>query len=129
MRFRSMLTYAALAITTLGTHGVVSAHTKVVASTPAQGATVTRPGIVRITFSEALLPPTVATSIVMTAMPGMANHSPMIIRNFKTTWSKDNRTLMMTLRKPLAAGSYEARWQAAGADGHRMSGTVSFKVS
>jgi hypothetical protein len=128
MHFRSMLTSAALMLAALSMPGVAIAHTRVVASTPAQGTTVARPRIVTITFSEALLPPTVATSIVMTAMPSMANHSPMVIRNFKTKWSNENRTLTMTLRQPLAAGTYEARWQAAGADGHRMTGTVGFKV-
>ena len=128
MHFRSMLTSAALALAALSMPSVATAHARVTASTPAQGSTVARPRMVTITFSEALLPPTVATSIIMTAMPSMANHSPMVIRNFKTKWSNGNRTLTMTLRKPLAAGSYEARWQAAGADGHRMTGMISFKV-
>ena len=128
MHFRSMLTSVALVLATLGMSGVAIAHTRVVASTPTEGSTVARPRILTITFNEALLPPTVAASIVMTAMPSMANHSPMVIRNFTTKWSNGNRTLTMALRKPLTAGSYEARWQAAGADGHRMSGMVSFKV-
>ncbi|WP_228241595.1 copper resistance protein CopC [Porphyrobacter sp. GA68] len=105
------------------------AHTKVVASTPAQGSTVARPRVVTLTFSEALLPPTAAASIVMTAMPGMANHSPMIIRNFATAWSNGNRTMTLSLRQPLRAGTYEVRWQAAGADGHRMKGVVNFVAS
>ena len=102
------------------------AHTKVVSSTPAEGSKVARPRIVALTFSEALLPPTAAASIVMTAMPGMANHSPMIIRNFTSGWSNSNRTMTLTLRQPLRAGTYEVRWQAAGADGHRMKGVVNF---
>ena len=102
------------------------AHTKVVSSTPAEGSTVARPRVVALTFSEALLPPTAAASIVMTAMPGMANHSPMIIRNFTSGWSNSNRTMTLTLRQPLRAGTYEVRWQAAGADGHRMKGVVNF---
>ena len=105
------------------------AHTKVVASTPAQGATVKAPRGVTLTFSETLLPPTAAASIVMTAMPGMANHSPMIIRNFTTAWSNGNKTMTLSLRQPLRAGTYEVRWQAAGADGHRMKGTVNFVAS
>ena len=102
------------------------AHTKVVSSTPAEGSAVARPRVVALTFSEALLPPTAAASIVMTAMPGMANHSPMIIRNFTSGWSNSNRTMTLTLRQPLRAGTYEVRWQAAGADGHRMKGVVNF---
>lgn len=108
---------------------VALAHSRVVASTPAEGATVKAPRVVTLTFSEALLPPTAAASIVMTAMPGVKDHGEMVIRNFTTAWSDGNRTMTLALRKPLGAGTYELRWQAAGADGHRMKGVVGFKVS
>jgi methionine-rich copper-binding protein CopC len=65
----------------------------------------------------------------MTAMPGMPNHGEMTIRNFTTAWSNSNRTMTLNLRQALRAGTYEVRWQAAGADGHRMTGTVNFTVS
>lgn len=120
------LVAAALAVSLTPT--VALAHARVVASTPAEGATVARPRALSITFSEAMLAPTVAASIVMTAMPGMADHPPMTIRNFQSAWSNDNRTITLTLRQPLATGSYDLRWQAAGADGHRMTGKVSFIV-
>ncbi|GGB62074.1 copper homeostasis periplasmic binding protein CopC [Blastomonas aquatica] len=129
MRIRSILAYIAAGVVTLALPSIVMAHTKVVASTPAQGTTVARPKQVRLTFSEALLPPTVATSIVMTAMPGVKNHGEMVIRNFTSSWSDGNKTLTLMLRQPLRAGSYDVRWQAAGADGHRMTGKVSFNVS
>lgn len=129
MGFRSFLAYAAASLATLALPSTVMAHTKVVASSPAQGATVAKPKQVKLTFSEALLPPTVATSIVMTAMPGVKNHGEMVIRNFTSSWSDGNKTLTLMLRQPLRAGSYDIRWQAAGADGHRMKGTVSFTVS
>lgn len=129
MRIRFSLVYlmaAALAVSL--TPAVAFAHARVVASTPAEGATVTKPRALSITFSEAMLAPTVAASIVMTAMPGMADHPPMTIRNFQSAWSNGNRTITLTLRQPLATGSYDLRWQAAGADGHRMTGKVSFTV-
>ena len=62
-------------------------------------------------------------------MPGMPNHGEMVIRNFTTAWSNGNKTMTLKLKQPLRAGSYDVRWQAAGADGHRMKGTVSFTVS
>lgn len=105
------------------------AHTKVVSSTPAEGATVGRTKMVTLNFSESLLPPTVAATIVMTAMPGMPNHGEMPIRNFTTAWSNSNRTLTLKLKQPLRAGTYEVRWQAAGADGHRMNGVTHFVIS
>ena len=129
MKIRSLIAGFALAVTALSTPALTMAHTRVVASTPAQGTTVERPRVVTLTFSEALLPPTAAASIVMTAMPGMADHSPMVIRNFTTAWSSGNRIMTLNLRQPLRAGTYEVRWQAAGADGHRMNGTVNFIVS
>lgn len=129
MRISSILAFAAASAASLAMPSMVIAHTKVVASTPAQGTKVAKPKQVTLTFSEALLPPTVATSIVMTAMPGMKNHGEMVIRNFTTSWSNGNKTLTLALKQPLRAGDYDVRWQAAGADGHRMTGKVSFTVS
>ncbi|WP_417614032.1 copper resistance protein CopC [Parasphingorhabdus sp.] len=130
MNFRNILQIGtfAIAISAASIPAASQAHTQVIASTPAEGAAVARPRSVTMTFSEALLPPTVATSIVMTAMPGMKNHQPMVIRNFTPAWSNNNKTLTLSLRKPLQAGTYEVRWQAAGSDGHRMKGTVNFTV-
>ena len=106
----------------------MAAHSKVVASTPAEGAIVKGPRLLSVTFSEPMLTPTAAASVVMTAMPGVANHGEMVIRNFTTAWSADRKTMTLTLRQPLKAGDYDLRWQAAGADGHRMKGTVRFVV-
>ena len=129
MRFSTIIATAALVFATVGAPSVAVAHTRVVSSSPTEGATVSRPRALTMTFSEALLTPTMAASIVMTAMPGMANHSPMVIRNFQAAWSNGNKTLTLNLREPLRTGTYEVRWQAAGADGHRMTGTVHFTVS
>ena len=74
------------------------------------------PGPARIVlrFNERLIGSTVKTEVVMTGMPGMADHPPMTIRNYQSSWSTDNRTVTLTLRQPLATGSYELRWQATG---------------
>ena len=128
MKFITLFSVVALLAAPLTAPTAALAHTKVVASTPAQGASVKAPRSLTLTFSEALLPPTAAASIVMTAMPGMPNHGEMVIRNFTTAWSNGNKTMTLTLKQPLRAGSYDVRWQAAGADGHRMKGTVSFTV-
>lgn len=128
MKIKTALTALALAALGAGMPSAVLAHSKVVASTPAQGTTVAKPRVITLTFSEALLPPTATARIVMTAMPGMANHGEMLIRNFTTAWSNNNRTMTLNLKQPLRAGTYELRWQAAGADGHRMNGVVKFNV-
>lgn len=128
MNFRSIVAVSALTLTTISVPASVLAHTKVVASIPAQGATVSSMRNISMTFSEALLVPTVGVSIVMTAMPGMPDHGEMQIRNFTQSWSDGNRKLVLKLKKPLVIGTYDVRWQAAGADGHRMKGKVSFVV-
>lgn len=123
--FYSGLIGAAFALTSVQP---AVAHTRVVASTPAQGAHVGAPRTLTLSFSEPLLVPTAAVAVVMTAMPGMPDHGDMFIRNFTQTWSDNNRKLTLTLKKPLQTGTYDIRWQAAGADGHRMSGKVTFTV-
>jgi len=127
---KSWISAAAL-MACLATAGVptANAHSKVVASTPGQGAKVSAPKTVVLNFSEALIPPTASVAIVMTAMPGVKNHGEMVIRNFTQSWSDNNRIWTLKLRQPLRTGSYDIRWQAAGADGHRMKGTVNFIVN
>lgn len=129
MKFASLIASVALASAALTSPAATFAHSKIATSAPAEGATVAKPRVVTLNFTEALLTPTAVASIVMTAMPGVKNHGEMVIRNFTPSWSNKNRTLTLKLREPLRAGSYEVRWQAAGADGHRMTGKVSFKVS
>ncbi|MFN3990426.1 MAG: copper resistance protein CopC [Erythrobacter sp.] len=117
----------ALALSAL-TPAAVLAHVELAASTPAAGSAVKAPQAISLTFSEPVDPATTAASIIMTAMPGMANHGEMPIRNFTASWSGDGRTMTLTLRKPLPTGSYDVRWQAAASHGHVMSGTVTFDV-
>jgi methionine-rich copper-binding protein CopC len=125
MRISAFL--AAIALATLAPSALL-AHVKLTASTPAAGAETKAPKQITLTFSQPVDPATAAASIVMTAMPGMANHGEMVIRNFTASWSDEGRTMNLALRKPLPGGTYEVRWQAAAADGHGMSGTVAFDV-
>lgn len=129
MKYFSLIASLALISAALITPTATLAHSKITTSTPAEGATVAKPRVVELNFTEGMLTPTAVASIVMTDMPGVKNHGEMVIRNFTPSWSNNNRTLTLSLRQPLRAGSYEVRWQAAGADGHRMTGKVSFKVS
>ena len=104
------------------------AHVKLAASTPAAGVKAKAPKAITLTFNEKVNPAKASATIVMTAMPGMADHGEMLIRNFTASGSADRKTLTLTLKKPLPAGSYDVRWQAASADGHAMTGKVSFDV-
>jgi methionine-rich copper-binding protein CopC len=106
-----------------------NAHTHVVSSTPPASATVTNVRTLSITFSEAFMPALSGLEIVMTGMPGMAGHHPaMKIAGVKVAPSADRKTLVATLPRPLAAGTYDVNWHAVGADTHRMTGKVSFTV-
>lgn len=118
---------AALALTALAP-ATLSAHVALTASTPATGSEAKAPKTVTLTFSQPVNPASAAASIVMTAMPGMADHGEMVIRNFTASWSDDGKTLTLALRKPLPKGTYEVRWHAAAGDGHAMSGLVGFVV-
>ncbi len=129
MKYLSLIASLALVSVALITPTATLAHSKIKTSRPAEGTTVAKPRVVELNFTEGMLTPTAVASIVMTDMPGVKNHGEMVIRNFTPSWSNNNRTLTLSLRQPLRAGSYEVRWQAAGADGHRMTGKVSFKVS
>ena len=60
MKFITLFSVAALLAAPLTAPTAALAHTKVVASTPAQGASVKAPRSLTLTFSEALLPPTAA---------------------------------------------------------------------
>jgi methionine-rich copper-binding protein CopC len=125
MRIPALL--AALACSALAP-GALLAHVQLTASAPAAGVTAKAPKAITLTFSQPVNPASAAASIVMTAMPGMKDHGEMAIRNFTPRWSVDGRTMTLSLAKPLPAGSYEVRWQAAAADGHAVKGIVAFDV-
>ena len=119
--------FAAIALSALAPAALI-AHVQLTDSTPAAGAQAKAPKEITLTFSQPVDPATAGASIIMTAMPGMANHGEMPIRNFTASWSADGQTMTLALKKPLPAGTYDVRWQAAAADGHAMRGTVTFDV-
>src|SRR3546814_18276077 len=66
--------------------------------------------------------------LAMTGMPGMANHAPMKIGGATTAVGEDGKTLIVTLARPLTAGSYKVDWHAVAADTHRIVGSLTFPV-
>lgn len=123
--FRSSIFFiAALAVMALPEGAM--AHPKLVSSTPAQNATVSRPTSLSLTFSEALVAPLSGIELTMTAMPGMANHKPMPIKGFTT--KVNGKTIIATMPRALPTGTYVLKWHIVGADQHRIEGSYSFKV-
>ena len=104
------------------------AHPKLLSSTPAAKATVSKTKEIKLTFSEKLVPQFTGIDLTMTSMPGMANHGPMKVSGFKTSVSPDSKTLIATLPRPLPAGGYDLKWHAVAADTHRIEGKFSFSV-
>jgi methionine-rich copper-binding protein CopC len=120
--FRIVPVMAALAIA-----APAVAHPKLLSSSPAANATTGKISSITLNYSETLLPPLSGVELVMTSMPGMASHAPMPISGLKTN-VKSGKTLVVTLARPLDAGTYEVRWHAVAADTHRITGAYAFRV-
>ena len=102
----------------------VSAHAHLVRSNPAINAAGPSPQRLALTFSERLVAAFSKLQLVM-PMSGRAFAIPL-----KTGLSADGRTLIGIPQKPaLMKGAYIIRWTAATSDGHRMTGTVPFRIN
>ena len=119
----------AAAALALALPGVASAHSKLVSSTPAANATVAKPTKLSLTFSETFLAPMSSAELVMTGMPGMANHPDMKMTGVNAAIGSDGTSIVMTSAKPLPAGTYRVDWHVVGADTHRITGTHAFSVN
>ena len=125
--FKSLLPSAAAAFALLLMPATASAHTKLVSSTPAANSTVSKVTSVNLQFNEKIVASTLKTELVMTGMPGMANHAPMKVP-YSSMMGKEGKSAMLMLKRPLTAGTYKVTWSAAGADTHRMGSEFSFTV-
>jgi methionine-rich copper-binding protein CopC len=115
--------FAAFTGLALATATPVLAHTELVRSNPAANATVKNaPRAITLTFNERLVPRFSKFELTMPAHDNMA----VAVR---TAVSPDGKRIVGTLAKPLGKGDYRVTWTAAGADGHRLTGTVNFKVA
>ncbi len=110
------------------TPAVAFAHPKLVVATPAAGSTVRPTATVRLRFSEPLMRKLSTATLVMTGMPGMANHPDMTMAGFTSAVAKDGKSIVLASAKPLPAGSYRVDWVIVGADTHRITGKHSFNI-
>lgn len=124
MRRLALLVAPALAM--LALPGAALAHPKLLSSNPAANTAVAKPTKLTLTFSETLVAPLSGIELVMTGMPGMANHAPMPIKGFATAVS--GKVLTVTLPRALPAGSYQLKWHAVAGDQHRIEGQYAFTV-
>jgi methionine-rich copper-binding protein CopC len=117
---RKLLSLAALVGMALAPATPVLAHAHVVKSTPAANAAIAAPKQVSVTFDEKLVP---AFSKLAIEMTGMKMAVPV-----KTTVSADGKTLTGIPQGGFMKGSYVVNWTAASADGHKMKGSIPFKI-
>jgi methionine-rich copper-binding protein CopC len=124
MRFTTVASLTAFALAAVP--ATTFAHPKLVNATPAANSTVAKPASITLNFSEELVGPLSGVDLVMTGMPGMADHKPMTIKGF--TAKAKGKTLGVSLPRPLPAGSYRLTWHAVAADQHRVEGNYTFTV-
>jgi methionine-rich copper-binding protein CopC len=105
---------------------LAQAHPKLLASTPAEGATGAPPDKIELHFSENLVTRFSGAKLLMTEMSGMA-HAQMPVKA-KVSASSDPKTMLITPTAPLTAGTYKVEWRAVSSDTHPITGNVTFKV-
>ncbi len=123
---RSLL-QATLAVATVLASSVAFAHPKLVSSTPADKAEVSAPQKIELNFTENLMTKFSGANLVMTGMPGMADHAPMKVAA-KVSGSDDPKTMVITPAQPLVPGTYRVDWRAVSSDTHPINGNIAFTV-
>ena len=123
----SRIITALLAVLALGVGATAEAHPKLLRTTPAANATVDAPTRVMLAFSERLIGPMSGGDIIATALAGHGTTAAMKVAGV-TSAVIGGKSLMLTLKRPLAPGSYRLNWHVVSVDTHRVQGTLSFKV-
>jgi methionine-rich copper-binding protein CopC len=118
MRLRSITLFIAAAAAA----SPLWAHAHLVKSNPAMNAIAPSPRTLSLTFSERLVPAFSKLELLI-PMKGRAMTVPL-----KTAVGADGRTLIGTPQRGLIKGAYVIRWTAASFDGHKMTGTVPFRI-
>ncbi|EYS87866.1 copper resistance protein CopC [Cupriavidus sp. SK-4] len=116
-----------LAATAALASSIAFAHPKLVSSTPADKAEVAAPQKIELQFSENLVTQFSGANLVMTGMPGMADHAPMKMAA-KVSGSDDPKAMVITPAQPLPPGSYRVDWRAVSSDTHPVNGKIAFTV-
>jgi len=122
MRLRKTVrvTLAVLLTATVGR--MAWAHPVLEASDPGQGATVSSPKEIRLTFTENLVAKFSGLTIKDQSGRPIGTANPSVDPN-------DKRQLIVPISTPLPPGAYDVDWHAVGADTHRVTGHFSFRVA
>ncbi len=103
------------------------AHPELVSSTPGDKSEGAAPTTIELKFTETLNKKFSSATLIMTEMPGMANHGSMKM-GASVSGGSDDKTMVITPAKPLVAGSYRVEWRAVSSDTHPVKGSISFEV-
>ena len=116
-------TIALAAALALALPAAAVAHTEVRSSSPRAGATLTRvPTTMAVTFGE---PIGRLGTMTMTR-----NGAGDLVRSARIA-PRNAHTALISLKRPgpaRQAGRYRLTWRITGADGHRLTGTIAFRV-
>lgn len=104
----------------------VSAHPKLLSSSPDDGARGPAPAAIELRFSENLMTRFSGAKLIMTDMPGMPN-SPMPVKA-SVSGGADPRVMVIKPAATLTAGTYKVDWRAVSADTHPITGSVVFSI-
>ncbi|OYZ13063.1 MAG: hypothetical protein B7Y35_14020 [Sphingomonadales bacterium 28-64-96] len=96
------------------------AHPKLVTSTPAEGASVTAPAQINLSFSEKLFDKLSGAKLIKADGTQATNVVVSI--------GGDGKSMRIVPASPLAAGSYTVEWHGVGGDTHRVTGAMRFTV-
>lgn len=127
MHAKRPLIRSMLAATLALASSVAFAHPKLVSSAPADKAEVAAPQKIELLFSENLLTQFSGANLVMSGMPGMADHAPMKVAA-KVSGSDDPKAMVITPARALSPGSYRVDWRAVSPDTHPITGNIAFTV-
>lgn len=114
------------AVVLLGLASAAQAHPKLLSASPAPNATVAKPARVTLRFTEKLMPNFSGADLMMTGHGGKT-HAPMKVAGSAAVGA-DGRTLVVTPKSPLGAGSYNLAWHVVSTDTHRVAGNYAFAV-
>ena len=99
----------------------VQAHGKLVVSSPVNGATIDHaPAELRLQFNEP-----VEAAFTRVGLTGPDDRAVVI---GPTTVDKADSKAVVVSVPALSSGAYRAHWTMVGPDGHKVAGTVAFKV-
>ncbi|MDB5475168.1 MAG: Copper resistance protein precursor [Phenylobacterium sp.] len=97
------------------------AHARLLKSDPKAGATVAAPKVLRLSYSETIVPGNSSVSVTGPDKAPVAT-GPIALD------AKDKRTVLAPVTGKLAPGAYKLDWSMTSADGHTMTGAFVFKV-